>query len=270
MVTLLILHPELLRVTRKVFSTIYAEPSTRRILVDVILTLLAASTFLVTLGYSGNIIRPNLNAIITFDTGASGNFEFGKGVPAINIDDFLMWAPHGAIHDIFLRFDNKVGAAAGVDHRYIGLVTLPLMFAAAIHGYRNRMVWVFLLTVAACLLLVTLTYQNLFMRAIMQSMGILGNIRTIADTLPRDGPAILLMLVAGIGLDEIIRDHHRRYRRTQLAHTAERMLQVGLLCFSGLAAYYVCGYVFFRRLLMRATRLLILVCFFLLKPVFAF
>ena len=106
------------------------------------------------------------------------------------------------LHDKFLKFDPW---GAGIDHRYLGMATLPLLCMALTRVGRDRYALIVFLTFAVCALFIVYTVQNLALLPIIERFTIFQNIRTMSNTMPREGPSIMIMLLAGIGLDQLLK-----------------------------------------------------------------
>jgi hypothetical protein len=141
--------------------------------------------------------------------------------------NLMAWMPFPDVHASRLKFDPW---DAGLDHRYIGLATLPLMAIALVCRLRNRLVASIFLTIFICTGVLIYTYKNLAFRGLMEKFVFFQNVRTMPGLLPRDGPSLLMILLAGIGLDILL----TRSRRGPLAHPVVRSI---VLC--GLAALLV-------------------------------
>jgi hypothetical protein len=155
----------------------------------------------------GHVIRVSGSGPIPYDLSLAGDFNFRyiSAWPAWT--NFLIWAPLPELHDKILKFDPW---GAGIDHRYLGMVTLPLMVAAIIRGIDIRYVLVAFLTFAICALFIVYTVHNLALLPIIERFPVLQNIRTMSNTMPREGPSIMIMLLAGLGLDGLM-THARVY-----------------------------------------------------------
>jgi len=186
----------------------------------------------------GELVRFDGSRAVDYDVGHAGGF--GGGLDAALAHPlwttFLYWAPSDAIHDVLLAFDDKGdGARSGVDHRYIGLVTLPLLFAALIRRHGQPVVWALVLSAFGCVAFVALARLNPAMVALADHVALFQNVRTIAETLPRDGPIILLAIAAGIGLDALLSDGRNAGGDGRERRDLERLLRAALLLLAGVA-----------------------------------
>ena len=211
---LALFHPDIFAAASRNVRELGAQPRGRVILGALLFFLVAAFlAFYAPVHYNlGQMVRVPGAGPVPYDTDVYGGFSTGNPAAPLSAlshpiwANFTYWAPFQVVHDTFLVFDDKGGGQkAGVDHRYIGLVTLPLLFAAIFRGYRNRYVLVLLLTAFACSAFIVYTNRNLLITALAEMVPVFRNIRTIADTLPRDAPIILMALTAGIGLDLLVR-----------------------------------------------------------------
>jgi hypothetical protein len=163
----------------------------------------------------GNLIRTN-GGTIDWSTGTNGGMSFRSNAVLSHPiwTNFLYWLPNASFHDLLLTFDDKGGGMkAGVDHRYIGAFTLPLLLAALLRARRDAMVSVLFLTTFFCVAFVTLTNRNLFILQFADASSVFENLRTISDTLPRDAPIAFLALLSGMGLDYVLASGHTETTR---------------------------------------------------------
>jgi len=224
-------------VTLRNVVLLYDDPRGRTaFLLLTILILAGCATFYIPIHFNlGELVRVLGTGIVDYNVGVDGGVppEFTLSHPIWA--NFLYWSPFEVIHDYFLRFDEKgQGQTAGVDHRYIGLATLPLLIVAIFRGHRAPYLPVLLLATFACVAFVAYTSRNLLIAGLAETMPLFKNIRTISDTLPRDAPIIFLALAAGIGLDLMIRAEPdpRRFRRTESTEDLMRWLLRALMLFA--------------------------------------
>jgi hypothetical protein len=85
------------------------------------------------------------------------------------------------------------------------MVTLPLLFVALLHAADNRYILVTFMTFAICALFIVYTSHNLALLPLLEHISILQNIRTMSNTMPREGPSIMIMLLSGLGLDALMK-----------------------------------------------------------------
>ena len=125
------------------------------------------------------------------------------GVPSYELwTNVMYFAARSEIHNFILTFDPwKV---SGIDQRYVGLAVLPLCFAALILGFRRRYFGPLLLAFFVCVVFVPYTVDNMAYFTLMHYQPF-QNVRTVGGLLPRDGPALFLILIGAIGLDQLIR-----------------------------------------------------------------
>jgi hypothetical protein len=98
-----------------------------------------------------------------------------------------------------------------IDMRYIGILTLPLLVSAVAFGRQTWLVGPLLATYFVCTFVLPYTYWLEPFQYIFDHVAILRNIRAMANTMPRDVPAVFAALLAGIGLDAFL-DAGRRSR----------------------------------------------------------
>lgn len=124
------------------------------------------------------------------------------GVPAYELwSNVAYFAARSEIHDVLFNFNPYPGS--GIDHRYVGLAVLPLAFAGLILGYRRRYFGPIFLSFIVCVVFIPYTVNNLAYLSLMK-LPAFQNVRTVGGLLPRDGPALFLILLAAIGLDQLL------------------------------------------------------------------
>ncbi len=154
----------------------------------------------------GELLRVFGFGQVDWDTNAGGDFgrlmAHHQGWSVL-----LTWAPFSDLHQANLGLKDVLGnlSAAGVDQRYLGIATLPLLLVALFRGERLPWLCVFALTWFFCALFIPYTRENQAIVALMDSAEVLRNIRTIANTLPRDVPSLFLLIAAGLGIDALLR-----------------------------------------------------------------
>ena len=124
------------------------------------------------------------------------------GVQAYELwTNVMYFAARSEIHNLILTFDPwKV---SGIDQRYIGLAALPLCLAGLILGYQRRYFGALFLAFFVCVVFVPYTVDNMAYFSLMHLQAF-QNVRTVGGLLPRDGPALFLILVAALGLDQLL------------------------------------------------------------------
>ena len=124
------------------------------------------------------------------------------GVPAYELwTNVMYFAARPEIHNFILTFDPwKV---SGIDHRYIGLAALPLCFAGLILGNQRRYFGTLFLAFVLCVVFIPYTVDNLAYFSLMH-LKAFQNVRSMGGLLPRDGPALFLILIAALGLDQLL------------------------------------------------------------------
>jgi hypothetical protein len=96
-----------------------------------------------------------------------------------------------------------------IDMRYIGIITLPLIVSAVAFGRRTGLVAPLLATYFLCTFVLPYTYWLEPFQYLFDHVPMLRNIRAMANTMPRDIPAVLAALLAGMGLDAILAGSRR-------------------------------------------------------------
>lgn len=115
---------------------------------------------------------------------------------------FLAWMPLREFHDVLFQSDIW---KAGMDHWYIGLATLPLILVAFVLKAAKKYVLMLILIAFICMVFIPYVFNNLFFLTLMENFKFFHNVRTMPGLLPRDGPLLFLIIVAGMGLDVILR-----------------------------------------------------------------
>jgi hypothetical protein len=127
----------------------------------------------------------------------------GYGIVSTEIWTALFyWIPYSDLHAFTMKFDPY---SSGHEYRYLGLATLPLLLVALTSGLRNRYTACFGGAFFFCIAFVAATVMNLPMALLIEKSTIFQNIRTMALIMPRDLVSIFPVLVAAIGLDELVR-----------------------------------------------------------------
>jgi hypothetical protein len=111
----------------------------------------------------------------------------------------LNWLPFPEVHDMLLRL-----LYHGHENRYIGLVTIPLIFAAITLCLRNSYIYILFLTYFICNAFIIYTTDNLVYKILTDSSEIFRNVRNMSTIFPRGGPPLFLVFLAGIGFDKLI------------------------------------------------------------------
>jgi hypothetical protein len=205
---LLLIRPDLVDTTMRLVENIWRTPPGRwRLAAAIALVLVGVLAFSMPALFNlGSLIRTN-GGTIDWSTGTNGGMSFRSNAVLSHPiwTDYLYWLPNASFHDLLLTFDDKGGGArSGVDQRYIGVFTLPLLLAALVRARRDVMVSVLFLTTFFCVAFVTLTNRNLFILQFADASRIFENLRTISDTLPRDAPIVFLALLSGMGFDYLL------------------------------------------------------------------
>ena len=91
-----------------------------------------------------------------------------------------------------------------IDMRYIGIVTLPLLISAMAFGRRTGLMTPLVATYFLCTFVLPYTYWLEPFQYLFDHVPMLRNIRAMANTMPRDIPAVLAALLAGMGLDAFL------------------------------------------------------------------
>lgn len=151
----------------------------------------------------GHLMRITGDRPLNWSDGVFGDWPAPHfGVPSYELWSNLMYfAASPRLHDIFLKFDPY---NSGVDHRYVGLVVLPLFLAALVLGFRHRFFAPLFLTTIICVVFIPYTTENLAYFTMMH-FKLFQNVRSMGGVIARDGPALFIVLMAGIGLDQLRR-----------------------------------------------------------------
>ena len=187
--------PDLLKATWVVVTQLWSSKVGRLLLVLWPVLWISAFIAFVTphLLNLGEVIRVSAAGPIDYNLSLAGDFGLDAIAAWPAWINFLMWSPMPELHDKLLKFDPW---GAGIDHRYLGMASLPLLCVALTRAGRDRYVLVVFLTFAICALFVVYTIQNLALLPLIERSSILQNIRTMSNTMPREGPSIMIMLLA--------------------------------------------------------------------------
>jgi Bacterial membrane protein YfhO len=149
----------------------------------------------------GEIIRASGAGPVDYDVSAGGQFS-PRSIYSVEVwTNFLVWAPFPDLHTNFLKFDPW---DAGVHHRYVGMVLLPLLVIAALFGHQHRYAWPFMLTAFVATAFIPYGPENPLFAFLLDNVPPIRNTRPLAYLLPRDA-TLLIMFAGGIGLDIILR-----------------------------------------------------------------
>lgn len=170
--------------------------------------LLAVAFFLITcgavgfslMGTIGEVLRAPGNQPVSYDVSSGGSFG-ARAIYGVQIwTNFLVWAPFPEIHQNFFKYDPW---EAGIHHRYLGMVLLPLLVVAAMFGHQRRFLWPLLITTLIATAYISYGAENPFLAFLLDNFPPVRNTRAMANLLPRD-VGVLLILGAGIGLDVLV------------------------------------------------------------------
>lgn len=185
----------------------------------------------------------NLGNVIKY---RGGVVEYGKAGGLTNIPITIErsrvwtvafnWIPFPEIHDSLLNFSWD-----GHDYRYIGIVTIPLIFAAAVLGAGNRYVYMLFLTYFICNAFFIYTTDNLFYRILIDNSDLIKNQRNMSTIFPRGGPGLFLLFLSGIGLDALLRKSEEDGRGGGEEKAQYKILRgiLGALMFIGFGLIFV-------------------------------
>ena len=203
-ILVLINSPGLVRASLDNVKQLWADKFGRRQLAALV-ALLAISIAVVALSAGtsiGEIIRASGASPVPYDSSSGGAFA-ARDVYSTKIwTNFMIWAPFPDIHRNFLTYDPW---DAGVYHRYMGVTIIPLLVIAALFGHRRRYVWPMVLTVFFGSAFLIYTADNALYAWLLDNVPPLRNTRVLTYLLPRD-VTLLLVFVAGIGIDVLLRD----------------------------------------------------------------
>lgn len=114
----------------------------------------------------------------------------------------------------------------GHDHRYIGIITIPLILMALFY-LPNRYVIPLLLTYLVCNTFIIYSTDNIVYRIFLDHSEFLRNVRNITSIFSRGGGHLFLLLLSGVGLDALMkrRDNETSSCQThEQIHTQERLI----------------------------------------------
>lgn len=146
----------------------------------------------------------------------------------------MYFAARSEFHNSILTFDPwKV---SGIDQRYIGLAALPLSVVALILGYQRRYFGPLFLAFFLCVVFVPYTVDNMAYFSLMHLQAF-QNVRTVGGLLPRDGPALFLILLAAIGLDQLLVRISPNQATGAQCTEQSRLRYVVVACLAGIALF---------------------------------
>jgi hypothetical protein len=205
----LLFFPDLIKATAAVVGELWAMRYGRILLVlGLVFWVSAFAAFFTPVWLNlDNVIRVSGSGPVDFAVPVAGDFD-PAGIAAWPAwTNFLMWSPLPELHDKVLKFDPW---EAGIDHRYLGMVTLPLLLVALLRAADNRYILLTFLTFAICALFIVYTVENLALLPLIKKFPVLQNIRVMSNIMPREGPSIMIMLLSGLGLDVLMRGPDER------------------------------------------------------------
>ena len=176
----------------------------------------------------GNVVRISGAGALNYGVGVSGDYGPWAIAAWPAWTTFLMWSPMPELHDNVLKFDPW---GAGIDHRYLGMVTLPLLFVALLRAADDRYILVTFMTFAVCAFFIIYTIQNLALLPLIEKFSVLYNIRTMSNTMPREGPSIMIMLLSGLGLDALMRMSYPKDESSRIGRALTIVVLLGILVF---------------------------------------
>ena len=203
LISYIIIYPKILR---SILSLIFAkEDNNKWLFIKIFLGLLVLSAILFAIS---PIVMDRHNML---RVPGSGPFDFTQsefwGAPSYGSPNFsswsnlMSWTPFPDIHNSILKFDPW---GAGLDHRYIGIATLPLIGLSFLFIGRSKFIAPLLVSFFICSFVIPYTFQNGIFSILMEKFFLFKNSRSMPGLLPRDGPSIFLILISGIALDQLI------------------------------------------------------------------
>lgn len=227
---MLLFFPDLPKATWRVLTQIWATNLGRALLaLGLVFCISAFAAYFIPVWFNlGNVMRVSGAGPIDYGVPLSGDFP-AAGISAWPAwTNFLMWSPLPELHDKVLKFDPW---GAGIDHRYLGMVTLPLLFVALLRAADNRYILVTFLTFAVCALFIIYTVQNLALLPLIENFPVLQNIRTMSNVMPREGPSIMVMLLAGLGLEALMKAPDEKGNLSQIGPSLMAALLLAFIAF---------------------------------------
>jgi hypothetical protein len=135
-----------------------------------------------------------------------------------------VWAPFPDLHANLLKYDPF---EAGIHHRYMGVVLLPLLVIVALFGHQRPHAWPLLLTVFIAAAFITYTAENPLYAFLLDNIETVRNTRPLTFLLSRE-VTLLLAFAAAMGLDILLRDG-RNGPNAGLWRTARTLLALLML-----------------------------------------
>ncbi len=117
------------------------------------------------------------------------------------------WLPFPEYQSAFLDYGWKTydRRDSGHVHRYIGIVTIPLALLALVY-FRSRYLLPLLLTYLICNCFIIYSTKNLAYMVLVDNSDFFRNFRNITSIFSRGGGLIFLILLAGVGLDSLLKN----------------------------------------------------------------
>jgi hypothetical protein len=152
--------------------------------------------------HAADLIRVTGTGVIDYASSLAGSYP----PPTYDIRSFQgwsfvnLWVPfREMIQPVFMQHPS------GVDYRYLGILSFPLILAAMIFKADDAFVWVLLLSAVLCIVVIPYTHANIAFNHLIQNVDLFKKTRWLGSSLPRTGPNLLLILLVALGLDALLR-----------------------------------------------------------------
>lgn len=117
------------------------------------------------------------------------------------------WLPFPEFQYQFLHYGWN-----GHDHRYIGIITIPL-FLLALFYLRNKYAVPLLFTYIICNCFIIYSTTNLAYMIIVDNSDLFRNVRNITSIFSRGGGLLFLILLSGVGFDALLKNSLLRIKQ---------------------------------------------------------
>lgn len=203
--TLFLFSPNLFNDLITILKNEFKSPEKNKIFIIVACStaiIAVVATLLPVMIHSTDFIRTP-GSLVDYADKNSGWHPPTFGAPSYQIWRVLLaWMPLRELHDTLFLSDIW---KSGIDHWYIGMTTLPLIIIAFIFANKKlKYLLALLLTAFLCIVVIPYTYKNLLFLELMKKFKFFHDVRTMPGLLPRDGPLLFLIFIAGIGLDRLL------------------------------------------------------------------
>lgn len=214
-ISIFLMKSRLLTLVKINIFSMLKNKSTRNLVIALISVIIfSVSAILISRdGIDGRIVRVSSNADIVnaSHSGVAALYETHRPFYGIMSQRLVLGALQWAAFDDVYRYaltdpnPNKNLIIPKVDMRYVGVLSLFFLIPALFMSRFPRVVWPIAITWISGTYFLPYTSELNIVQSFVQVFPEFRNIRHIAHMMPRDLPSVCIAVLAGIGLDAIIR-----------------------------------------------------------------